>query len=82
MATPPKLSDRQLKVYLALERNRMAWITFRLVMLMFVVVFTIVVYSIFWRPDIHWAVNGSLVVLDGLLGWSVRHIVGYLFSAP
>ena len=60
----------------------MAWIAFWVVMGMFVIVFGLLVYAVFFRPDISGFVKGSLAGVDGLLGWSVRHIIGYLFPSP
>ncbi len=58
----------------------MAWIAFWVVMGMFVLVFGLWVYMLLWRPEIDLWSKGGTFLLDGLLGWSVRHIVGYLFS--
>jgi len=82
MATPPNFTDRQLRVYLALQRNRMAWIAFAVVMTMFVIVFGLFIYATFIRHDVDAWVQSGLAILDGLLGWTVRHIIGYLFPRP
>jgi len=82
MAPPINLSDRQLKVYLALEKNRMAWVAFWVVMALFVIGFGCAVYAIFWRPDIDWRYKTTLIAGDGLLGWCVKHIIQFLFNAP
>lgn len=60
----------------------MAWIAFAIVMGMFLVVFGFVVYTVFFRPDIAVWLKASFLAVDGLLGWTVRHIVRFLFPVP
>jgi hypothetical protein len=80
--TPRTQSDRQLRVLDHLQKNRMAWIAFYIVMGMFVLVFAFFVYAAFWRPDVSGWAKFAIFLLDGVLGWSVKHIVGFLFPTP
>jgi hypothetical protein len=82
MTPHPVLSERQLRAYDVLQRGRMAWIAFFVVMTMFVVVFGCFIYAVFYRPDIDLWSKGGIFLLDGVLGWSIRQIVGYLFPHP
>ena len=79
---PRSLTDRQLKVFEVVQKNRMAWIAFAIVMGMFVLVFGIFVYAAFWRPDVGGWTKVGIFLLDGVLGWAVKQIVGFLFPAP
>lgn len=55
---------------------------FWFLLLVFAVVLGFFLYGAFWNKG-RTAVEWTLGLLDGLIGWSIKHVVSYLFpSAP
>lgn len=53
---------------------------FYFLLVIFVVVLGAVLYTVFWvKKDA--LTSGGLVLLDGLIGWSLKYMVTYLFPS-
>lgn len=75
---PPSYTDRQLKTYEIIQRNRMAWVALIILFFFFAVVLAALIYAAFSGKGEDWLKVG-LTVLDGLLGTCILRIVFYLF---
>jgi len=78
---PPTYTDQQLKTLGVLERNKMAWIAFIFLLLVFVAIFLLLIYSVFIANVSTWF-QVAVFLLDGIIGWSLRTVIRYLFPAP
>lgn len=74
----PAYTPRQLETFKVLEKNRMAWIMFWFLLGLFTLVLLALIYAVFSGKGETW-VRVALVVLDGIVGWSIKRIVSYLF---
>lgn len=75
---PPAYTDRQLKTYDVLERTRMAWVVLHFLLGAFAVVLIAFLAGVFFVEMEFW-VKGILGLLDGVLGWSIKTVVSFLF---
>ena len=70
------LTPGQLEVYQVIQRIRMAWVVLIVFLLIFIVLIGIVVWA---------AIDGQtgmaivLSIVDGIVGWTLKHIVSFLF---
>ncbi len=78
MNQPPSYSPDRLKTLAVLQRNRMAWIMFWFLLAVFTVVLAALMYAVFSGKGQTW-IRVALVLLDGIVGWSIKSIVSYLF---
>ena len=77
----PSYTPRQLEALVILQRIRMAWITFGVILIVFSTVFGIFLYLILW--DKGTAVQQvSVFLLDGGVVWMMKSVVTYLFGSP
>lgn len=79
MPKPP--SPEQLNATLVLQRITMAWIVFWVVLLVFLGLLGLLIYSIFFTIVEVW-VKVGLGLLDGVVGGCMLKIVSYLFPSP
>jgi len=54
----------------------MAWIMFWFLLAVFAVLLASLIYSAFWKRGEAWI---AFALLDGIVGWSIKRIVSYLF---
>ena len=78
---PPSYTDRELRTVDVLRRNQMAWIMFFFLLVVFSVVLGFFLYAAFWRSD-KWLTEIILGLLDGLIGWMMKHLVTFLYPTP
>jgi hypothetical protein len=82
MASPkdiPSLTDRQIKTFAILNRNRMAWIMFVSILVFFGLVLGAFFYTVFWRDKTESWIKVTFGSIDALLIITIRPIVAYLF---
>jgi len=58
----------------------MAWIMFWFLLLVFSVILIVLLYSVFSGKGSGW-MQVAFSLLDGLVGWSIKVIVAYLFPS-
>ena len=73
------LTPQQLEVYRTISRINMAWLTLIVMLVLFTIGLLSFLYSIFWIES-QGASKLILGSIDGVLGWSIKAIVGFLFS--
>ena len=78
---PPAYTDRQLKTFDLLQRNRMAWFVLLFLFAAFAVVLVALLYAAFSGQGKAWLTVG-FTVIDGLLGTCITRIVFFLFPKP
>ncbi len=76
----PDLSKRQLRAYEGVERIKMARWTLKCLFFAFFSVLLGFFYAAFVAADAQ-VVEWVLLLLDGVLGWSIKLVVAYLFPA-
>ena len=78
MNQPPSYSPDRLKTLEVLQRNRMAWIMFLFLLFVFALILGGFMYAVVSGKGgtLIW---GALVLLDGIVGWSIKIIVSHLF---
>jgi len=72
------LTPAQLEVYLAIQKNKMAWLTLRVVLACFALDLGALIFAAFSPtagPSMRWAFG----LIDGLLGWAIHRVIGFLF---
>ena len=74
----PALSKRQLKAYESIERIRMAHLTLKCLFAAFFLTLFGFFYAAFVTENAQ-VVEWVLLVLDGIIGWSIKTVVSYLF---
>lgn len=80
---PRAYSDPQLKTLEILQRNLLAKVMFIFLLTIFTVLLGFILYALFWRQSsTATAVLLGMIGLDGLLGWSIKQIVTFLFPTP
>ena len=72
------LTPQSLEVYKVISRIRMAWLTLCVMLVLFTVGFSVFLYAIFHVAEV--LSKAILGGIDGVLGWSIKTIVGFLFS--
>ncbi len=74
----PAYTPRQLETFKVLQRNRMAWIMFWFLLFVFALILGGFMYAVVSGKGgrLIW---GALLLLDGIVGWSIKIIVSYLF---
>lgn len=77
---PQSYTERQLKTLDILRRNRMAWIMFFFLLGAFLIVLSALIYSAFWSKGGNF-IKAAFFLLDGVLGWSIKQVVAYLFPS-
>ena len=70
------LTPEQLKVYQALQRIKMAWVVLIAMLVVFVSLTIVVVWI---AMSEHPGVAVVLGIVDGIVGWAIKHIVSFLF---
>ncbi len=73
------LTPQQLEVYRVISRLNMAWVTLVVILTLFTIGLLSFLYSIFWVES-QWMPKLILGGINTLLGWSLKTIVGFLFS--
>ena len=73
------LTPQQLEVYRVINRLNMAWVTLLVILALFAIGLMSFLYSIFYI-DSQMAPKLILGGINTLLGWSIKTIVGFLFS--
>ena len=79
MTNPPAYSDRQLRTFEVLERNRMAWLAFYVVIGTFIFLTLVWVYAVFFRNDVANELKWALSLGNGILALALHRIVRFLF---
>ena len=77
---PPSYTDRQLKTLDILRQNKMSWIVFWVFLVIFVLTLGSLVYSLIICEDKLTPLKGAMALIDGVVGWSLKHIVASLFQ--
>ena len=75
---PPAYTPDQIKTFLLLQRNRMAWIMFWFLLFVFAVILAGLIYAALTGKAELW-IKIAFPLLDGLVGASITRIVWYLF---
>ena len=77
---PLSYSEEQLKTLAVLQSLKLAKVMFYFLLVAFVLVFAALLCSVFWfKTDIR--TSGAFFILDGIIGWSFRYVVTYLFPS-
>lgn len=76
----PAYTDRQLKTFDVLERNRMAWAMLRFLLVVFGVILCALIAGVFFVETENW-IKVTFAFFDGVVGWSIKYIVAYLFPS-
>lgn len=69
-----------MKTLAVLQDLQLAKVMFYFLLVVFVVVLTALLCAVFWAKT-DTLTSGGLAILDGLIGWSLRHMVTYLFPS-
>jgi hypothetical protein len=77
-SSPPEYTKAQLETIQVLQRNELAKIAFWAAMIAFGVILITIIVSIFLEKGA-WYVQLGLTLLNGLVGWVIRHIFKFLF---
>ena len=70
------LTTEQLELYQVIQRIRMAWLVLIVMLAAFLSLIVIVVWAAIYER------NGVAIVLgllDGIVGWTIKHITSFLF---
>ena len=78
---PPAYTDRQLKTFDVLERNKMAWTMFTYLLCAFGVISLSLIIAVFFVSGIETWIKAVFAALDTVIGWSIRYVVVYLFPS-
>jgi hypothetical protein len=77
---PPSYTDQQLRTLEVLTRIRWAGRMLVVLTSIFVVFLGIVIYAAFSNLDV--VVKVALALVEGVIGWSIKIIVTFLFPRP
>jgi hypothetical protein len=70
------MRDTEIKMADVVRRNQMAWIMFWFLLGVFFLILAALAYSAFTGRGQTWI---AFMLLDGIVGWSIKHVVSYLF---
>jgi hypothetical protein len=74
------ITDRQLKVYEALQKIKMAWVALWAALILFTLVLLAFLYALFFVPGQETS-KTLMAGVDGTLGWALRTVYAYLFPS-
>ena len=81
MKLPPNFTVAQLETIDVLRRNRMAWIMFVFLLLVFLGLLGFVIFGLATGSMRCGMETYALLGLDGIIGWSLRAVVSWLFPS-
>lgn len=77
----PSYTPSQLKALVVLQRTSMAWYMFWFLLITFSIGFGTFIYLVLCDKGSA-AQQVSVFVLDGIIGWTMKTVVAYLFPNP
>jgi hypothetical protein len=73
-------TKKQIEAYDGLRRNHQSYVLFYWLIGIFSVILGMVFYG--WIMNLNLTPIYGLLAVDGVIGWSIKHIVAYIYKHP